>query len=266
MKGFLTCHLMVVALRHDVGAALGVVCPFCGAPPSMRHYVQQLRMAPLLRVCFHTWLLLSLQPFCPRWRVSAVTGHETCILHGHDLFGIRLGSDPFHVPVPYPCATVGLTGEVTPRDVALLLARRITRTALHVVSYILNEVVALYRHHSFRTLAVVPRPSVRVRFLLVRPSLFPHVHLVFEFANHGGARLAALCPLRGLAHYRVFFCACAVYSCRSPRSSHSPVASPHAVLVGGPQQPTSCSQRCRYTTMGQPVGYPPPPHHGIRRG
>ena len=116
MKGFITwgLHLMIVAIRHNVGVAPCVVCPFCGATPSMRHYVEQCRMAPLLRVFFHARLLLTLQDFCPRWRVSAVTGHEICILHGHDLFGIRLGFDPFHVPVAYPCATIELTGEISP--------------------------------------------------------------------------------------------------------------------------------------------------------
>ena len=50
MKGFLTwgVHLMVVAIRHDVGTAPGGVCPFCGATPSMRHYVEGCRIAPLL--------------------------------------------------------------------------------------------------------------------------------------------------------------------------------------------------------------------------
>ena len=35
IKGFLTwgVHLMVVAIRHDVGAASDAVCPFCGAKP-----------------------------------------------------------------------------------------------------------------------------------------------------------------------------------------------------------------------------------------
>ena len=101
MKGFLTwgAHLMVVAIRHDVGTAPDAVCPFSGATPSMRHYVERCRMAPLLCVFFHTRLLLALLDFCPRWRVSVVTGHEICILHGHDLFGIRLGSDPCHVPL-----------------------------------------------------------------------------------------------------------------------------------------------------------------------
>ena len=148
---------MIVAIRHNVGAAPGVVCPFCGATPPMRHYVEQCRMAPLLRVFFHTRLLLALRDFCPRWRISAVTGHEICFLHGHDLFGIRLGSEPFHVPATYPCATVELTAEISPRDVALLLARGITCTALpHAVSYVLNEVAALYLNHSFLTLPVVP--------------------------------------------------------------------------------------------------------------
>ena len=87
-------------------------------------------MAPLLRVLFHTRLLLALQNFCQRWRVSAVTGHEICILHGHDLFGICLVSDPFHVPLAYPCATIELTGEITPWDIALLFASGITRTTL----------------------------------------------------------------------------------------------------------------------------------------
>ena len=94
--------------------------------------VELCRMAPLLRVFFHTRLVLALHDFCPRWRVSAVTGHEICILHGHDLFGVRLGSDPFHVPAAYPCASIELTGEITPRDVALLLARGITRTAFRM--------------------------------------------------------------------------------------------------------------------------------------
>ena len=37
MKGFPTwgVHLMVVAIRHDVGTAPGMVCPFFGATPSM---------------------------------------------------------------------------------------------------------------------------------------------------------------------------------------------------------------------------------------
>ena len=148
------------AIRHDVGAAPNAVRPFCGATPSMRHYVERCRMAPLLRVFFYTRLLLALQDFCPRWRVPAVSRHEICILHGHDLFGIRLGTDPFHVPAAYPCATLGLTGEITPRDVALLLARGNTRTALqHAVSYVLNEVAALYRKHSSLTLPVVPNFS-----------------------------------------------------------------------------------------------------------
>ena len=45
MKGFITgrAHLMIGAIRHNVGAAPGVVCPFCGATPSMRHYVEQCR-------------------------------------------------------------------------------------------------------------------------------------------------------------------------------------------------------------------------------
>ena len=45
---------------------------------------------------------------------------------------------------------------------ALLLPRGITRTALHhAVSYVLNEVAALHRNHSFLTLPVVPSFSVR---------------------------------------------------------------------------------------------------------
>ena len=62
MKGFITwgVRVMIVAVRHDVGAPSGTACPFCGAVPSMRHYVAQCRMAPLLRVFFHSRLLLAL--------------------------------------------------------------------------------------------------------------------------------------------------------------------------------------------------------------
>ena len=148
MKGYLTwgVHLMVVAIRHNLGAASSAVCPFCGASPSMRHYVEQCCMAPLLRVFFHSQPLIALQDFCLRWGVSAVIGHDICFLHGRDVFGICLGPNSFRVPSPYPYATIGLTGEVTFWDVAFLLARGITCTALqHVVSYVLNEVAALYR-------------------------------------------------------------------------------------------------------------------------
>ena len=113
MKGFLTwgVHSIVVAIRHDLGAASNVVCPFCDASPSMRHYIEQCRMA---HVFFHSRLLSALQDFCPCWGVSAVIGHDICFLHGHEMFGNRLGSGPFHVPSPYPYATIGFIGKVTP--------------------------------------------------------------------------------------------------------------------------------------------------------
>ena len=61
MKRFITWGvlLMIVAIRHNVAAASGVVYPFCGATPSMRHYVEQCRMVPLLHgFCFTPGLCL----------------------------------------------------------------------------------------------------------------------------------------------------------------------------------------------------------------
>ena len=60
MKGFLTwgVHLMVVAIRHNLGTAYGAT--FCGALPSMRHYIEQCPMIPLLRVFFHFGILIAL--------------------------------------------------------------------------------------------------------------------------------------------------------------------------------------------------------------
>ena len=67
MKSFITWGVqpMIVAIRHNVGAAPGVVCLFCGATPSMRNYVEQ---------C-HLFCVFSFTPgFCSLSRISARDG------------------------------------------------------------------------------------------------------------------------------------------------------------------------------------------------
>ena len=162
MRGYLTwaVHLIVVAIRHNLGTPSASVCPFCGATMTMRHYVDSCIVLPLLRVFFHSRLLLKFQEFCPRWRVLAVTKHDVRILHGTELFGIRYGSDPFHATSPYPYVQIGFTGEISPQDVSLILSRGMTRNALrHVVTFLLNELAALHRDHHSLTLPVVPHFS-----------------------------------------------------------------------------------------------------------
>ena len=112
---------------------------------------------PFLRVFFHSRLFLAIQDFCPRWRVLAVTEHYVRFLHGTELFGIRYGSDPFHAPSPYPYVQIGFTGEISPHDVSLILSRGVTRSAFRqIVTFLLNELAALYRNHAPLSLPVVP--------------------------------------------------------------------------------------------------------------
>ena len=51
----------------------------------------------------------------------------------------------------------------------------------------------------------MPRPAVSICVPLGHPSFLPHVHLVPEFADHGSARLAALCSLQVLSTTVFFF-------------------------------------------------------------
>ena len=58
---------MIVAVAQGLGNDSGTAGPFCGVVLSMQLYVALCRMAPLLRVFFHSRLLLALWGFCPRW-------------------------------------------------------------------------------------------------------------------------------------------------------------------------------------------------------
>ena len=160
MQGFVTwgVHVMIVVVRHGLDVASGAARHFCGAALSMRHCVALCRMAPLLRVFFHYRLLVALEDLCPRWRVLAVTGHDMLFLHGHEMFGIRLGLDPFNAPLPYPYAMIGLTGEVTPHDVSFLLSRGSSLAARGIFCFErgVSSVPAVYRDHASLTLPVVP--------------------------------------------------------------------------------------------------------------
>ena len=128
-----------------------------GANVTAYHYARDCPPLGLFRVAYHTQLGVAIREFYPCWYVNKVHPTGLLIYHGQDLLGIALRPQSISGPLPYVQVCRGFIGEMSPRDVSLLLRRGITRKALRaLMGFVLRMVDANHFRHNLPDFPVTP--------------------------------------------------------------------------------------------------------------